>query len=173
METNDLTTGVPSGCSTEDTTPTYQSGAALSATQAYDGTYSANGDGTSARVDFSTSTSLIANGKVSFRVHVGTYSSAATAFAAIIDSSNKVWIYTTGSSVDIRWVIAHTGGGTADTCTIPVSSGRTEDTWMYVEAGWKEETEAGNDIYIKVCDADGLSNCVTQEEDDDPLGLFK
>jgi len=168
METDDLTTGTPAGCSTEDTVPTYQSGAARSTSDFYDGASAINGDGTSARTDFSTSTPLVAEGKVSFRAKSGTYSSGATAWVALIDTSNRVFISIAGSGADLRWGVTHTGTGTGDTCFIPVASGRVDDEWVYVEAGWKEGVvEAGNDIYIKVCDADGVSNCVTQAEDDD------
>lgn len=167
METDDLTTGTPTGCATEDTVPTYQSGAARSVSDFYDGASAINGDGTSARVDFSTSTALIADGKVSFRAKSGTYSFGATAWVASIDTSNRVFISIAGSGTDLRWGVTHTGQGTGDTCFIPVSSGRTDDEWVYVEAGWKEGVATGNDIYIKVCDADGVSNCVTRAEDDD------
>ena len=168
METDDVTTGTPAGCSTEDTTPTYQSGAARTTSRFYDGSSAINGDGTSARTDFSTAANLVANMKVSFVAYSGTFSSGATAWAALKDASNKVVVSIAGSGTDLRWGITHTGGGVGDSCFIPVGSGRTDDEWVYVETGVIEETAVGADIYVKVCDADGVTNCVTQEEDDDP-----
>lgn len=156
----------------EDNTPTFQSGAARTTVETaefYDGVSSLTGDGTSARVEFSTAKALLANGKVKLRVKIGTFSASARFWQAMVDTSNSVIINCIGSASDIRVSVTHTGAGTGDSCTIPVASGRVTGEWFYFEAGWKEESEAGNDMYVKVCDADGVTDCVIQEVDADPV----
>jgi len=172
METDDVTTGTPAGCSTEDTSPTYQSGAARTTDQFYDGASAIHGDGASSRAEFTTATDLVSDGKISGRCYVGTgmYADAQYIWYNVLDTSNRVFLSfaSLGDAADILLLLTHTGGGTADTVNIPASSGRAEGEWFYFEAGWIEETAAGNDMYVKTCDADGTTNCVTAEADNDP-----
>lgn len=172
MEDVDVTAGTPSGCALGDTTATLQSGATIATTQVYDGTYALFGDGTSARADFTNTLDIISEGKVSARVYVGTgeYVDFLIVFEASVDTSNRIRLELApaGSNTDIRPQLSHIGGGTTDLVTMG-NTGRAEGTWFYVEAGWIEETAAGNDMYIKVCDADGVSNCTTVEADNDPV----
>lgn len=167
MEDADVTVGTPAGCATYDTTATLQSGAVIDATQYYDGTHSLGGDGSYARADFDTDQNLIDDCLFKGRFRFTTYSSAVVLFQQMVDSSNVVKIQTSASSTDTNILIgvSRFGNGTS-TSTYLASGGRSIGEWFYVEAAWKAGV-AGNDTIIKVCDADGVSNCTQLEEDND------
>jgi len=172
MENVDLTLGTPCGCvdSGGDITATANASIELSATQKQDGSTSALFNADNEYYSFTVSSGDLitaAEGKVIFYVYIDTFDADESVFSAVGDADDYIEIQMVINSAAIDFYGVYSGAGTID--TLLVDSNRIEDEWIYVEYGWKYGVD-GNDHYIKICDADGVSNCVTEEQDDD-LGL--
>jgi hypothetical protein len=166
-EDTDVTADSPVGCSDGDSVATDSGGGSISGVQYYDGNESLLIPGADDVFEFDISAGDIFDendGKIDGRVYITTWVEDSELFRVYIDANNWVAINMSGadsSNITIGFIYKH--GGTVDW----VSAGaRSENEWIYFQARWKTGV-AGNDMEMKVCDADGTSNCATDLDDDD------
>ena len=174
MESLTVTSGTPAGCvaSGEDDTGT-ATGPTINSTSPYDGTNSLliYDNGAYDNVEFSTATTtLLDDIKVTgwAKQNTGGFGNGQAIFSVRIDGDNYLKLVTSGTSIDMRLQLFHEGSNlgaknsgvmTTTNCSIG------EDEWYYYEFRLKTGV-AGNDTYLKICESDGTT-CDILEEDKD------
>lgn len=160
MENDDVTLGgvaggVNNGCSDNDTTATRASAAAISDTQAQDGTYSLSCPTSLDNAAFSIPTGFSTNtGTVVLYVYVTTFFSDATLFRAYVDAQNYISIILKTSAEttsQIRGV--HMAGNTARLATSAYTGGIPSNQWLKVIFKWSNTAVSGKYLSLTIDDA--------------------
>lgn len=158
MENDDVTLGgvaggVNNGCSDNDTTATRASAAAISDTQAQDGTYSLSCPTALDNAAFSIPTGFSTNtGTVVLYVYVTTFFSDATLFRAYVDAQNYISIILkTSTTSQIRGV--HMAGNTARLATSTYNGGIPSNQWLKVIFKWSNTAVSGKYLSLTIDDA--------------------